>query len=79
MKTQPPIQWLPRFLYDDKARSWYDADHSSPSSAKAKNEWELHILSPWRLHDVAGQLYFNTELALSVRMFHILDHSIDFW
>jgi hypothetical protein len=42
-----------------KARPGRDADHSPPSSAEVKNEYELYLLSPnvppWR---VAGQLYF---------------------
>jgi hypothetical protein len=42
-----------------KARPGRDADHSPPSSAEVKYEWELYLLSshvpPWR---VAGQLYF---------------------
>jgi hypothetical protein len=41
-----------------KARPGRDADHSPPSSAEVKNEYELYLLSPhappWR---VAGQLY----------------------
>jgi hypothetical protein len=31
-----------------KARLERDADHSPPSSAEAKKEWELHLLSPRR-------------------------------
>jgi hypothetical protein len=42
-----------------KARSGREADHSPPSSAEVKYEWELYLLSPhvppWC---VAGQLYF---------------------
>jgi hypothetical protein len=58
--TQPPIQWVPGVLSPGgKARPGRDADHSPPSSAEVKNEWELYVLSPhlppWR---VAGQLYF---------------------
>jgi hypothetical protein len=34
-----------------------DADHSPPSNTEVKNE-ELHPSSPWRLHGLAGQLYF---------------------
>jgi hypothetical protein len=41
-----------------KARPGRDADHSHPSSAEVKNEYELYLLSPhvppWR---VAGQLF----------------------
>jgi hypothetical protein len=29
-----------------------DADHSPPSSAEVKNEQELYLLSPTRLHGV---------------------------
>jgi hypothetical protein len=43
-----------------KARPGRDADHSPPSSAEVKYEYELYLLSPqapsWR---VAGQLYFT--------------------
>jgi hypothetical protein len=35
-----------------KARSGRDADHSPPSSAEVKNEWELYLVSPNRLHGV---------------------------
>jgi hypothetical protein len=42
-----------------KARPGRDANHSPPSSAEVKYEYELYLLSPhvppWR---VAGQLYF---------------------
>jgi hypothetical protein len=42
-----------------KARPGRDADHSHPSSAEAKYEYGLYLLSPqappWR---VVGQLYF---------------------
>jgi hypothetical protein len=41
-----------------KVRLGHDADHSLPSSAEVKNEYELYLLSPqappWR---VAGSLY----------------------
>jgi hypothetical protein len=33
-----------------KARPGCDADHSLPSSAEVKYEWELYLLSPMRLH-----------------------------
>jgi hypothetical protein len=42
-----------------KARPGRDADHSPPSSAHFKNEWELYLCPqapPWR---VAGQLHFT--------------------
>jgi hypothetical protein len=43
-----------------KARPGRDADHSPPSSAEVKNEWELYLLSPqvpsWR---VAGHFTFT--------------------
>jgi hypothetical protein len=55
----------------DKARPGRDADHSPPSSAEVKNEWELYLLSPqsppWR---VAGSLYlymFIYEVGVSAR------------
>jgi hypothetical protein len=35
----------------DKARPGRDADHS-PSTAEVENEYELHLLSPKRLHGV---------------------------
>jgi hypothetical protein len=42
-----------------KARPGRDTDHTPPSSAEVKNEYELYLISPqappWR---VAGQLYF---------------------
>jgi hypothetical protein len=42
-----------------KARPGRDTDHSPPSSAEVKYEWELYLLSPhvppWH---VVGQLYF---------------------
>jgi hypothetical protein len=47
----------------NKAQPGRDADHSPPSSAKVKNEWELYLLSPqappWH---VVGQLYFTSVL-----------------
>jgi hypothetical protein len=39
----------------DKTRPGRDADHSTPSSAEVKNEWQLYFLSPispaWRVRD----------------------------
>jgi hypothetical protein len=35
-----------------KVRPGRDDDHSSPSSAEVKNEQELYLLSPMRLHGV---------------------------
>jgi hypothetical protein len=35
-----------------KVRPGHDADHSPPSSAKVKNEWELYLPSPKSLHGV---------------------------
>jgi hypothetical protein len=35
-----------------KARTGRDADHSHPSSTVLKNEYELYLLSPLRLHGV---------------------------
>jgi hypothetical protein len=56
--TQPPSRGP---FPGGKARSGRDADHSPPSSAEVKNEWELYLLyphvPPWR---VAGQLYFTS-------------------
>jgi hypothetical protein len=45
-------------LPGDKARPGRDADHSPPSSAEVRNEWELYLLSPQApLWCVVGQLY----------------------
>jgi hypothetical protein len=43
-----------------KARPGRDADHSPPSSAEVKYEYELYLLSPRRLHGVQRDslLYF---------------------
>jgi hypothetical protein len=54
-----------------KARPRRDADHSPPSSAEVKNEYELYLLSPhvppWH---VAGQLYFFFLLLLAMGYFY---------
>jgi hypothetical protein len=54
-----------------KARPGRDADHSPPSSAEVKNEWELYLLSPhvppWR---VAGQLYFTEDAPLETKIMY---------
>jgi hypothetical protein len=34
--TQLPIQWVPEVLFLEVKRSWREADHSPPSSAKVK-------------------------------------------
>jgi hypothetical protein len=45
--TQPPIQWVTGGSFPGgKAWPGRDADHSSPSSAEAKKEEELYLLSP---------------------------------
>jgi hypothetical protein len=42
-----------------KARPGRDADHSPPSSAEIKKEWELYLLAPQvPPRRIAGQLYF---------------------
>jgi hypothetical protein len=38
-QTQPPILWVPRADYSGVSRPGFEADHSSPSSTKVKNEW----------------------------------------
>jgi hypothetical protein len=61
------------FFPGGKARPGRYADHSSPSSAEVKCEWELYLLSlhalPWR---VAGQLYFNDNCVLLYLVFWII-------
>jgi hypothetical protein len=48
-----------------KARPGRDADHSPPSSAEVKYEWELYLLFPHvPPRRVAGQLYFTFLLGL---------------
>jgi hypothetical protein len=43
-----------------KAQPERNADHSPPSSVEVKNEQELYLLSPLRLHRcVVGLLYFT--------------------
>jgi len=37
--TQPTIHWVPRADYSGVNRPGREADHSSQSSAKFKNEW----------------------------------------
>jgi len=37
--TQPPIHWVPRANYSGVNRPRREADNSSPSNAKVKNEW----------------------------------------
>jgi hypothetical protein len=55
-----------------KARPERDADHSPPSSAKVKYEWELYLLSPpCASRRVAGQLYFFFRI-MELRRFLIL-------
>jgi hypothetical protein len=39
--TQPPVQWEQGILSWGKARPGRDTDHSLPSSAEVKYEWEL--------------------------------------
>jgi hypothetical protein len=51
MGTEGPFSWT-------KALPGRDADRSSPSSAEVKNEEEVYLLSPLRLHRcVVGLLY----------------------
>jgi hypothetical protein len=50
--TQPPIQWVPGAFSMRVKRPGREADHSPPSSAKAKERMELYLQSPntpsWR-------------------------------
>jgi hypothetical protein len=44
--TQPPIQWVPEVDSRGEVRLGRDADHSPPSRAEVKNEYELYLSSP---------------------------------
>jgi hypothetical protein len=79
--TQPPIYWVPGFLSGNKPRPWCDADHSPPSSAEVKNEYELYLLSSLAAAWHSGTtLLFNNmwwrlqimELLITVKHFSIL-------
>jgi hypothetical protein len=69
-----------------KSRPGRDADHSLPSGAEVKNEYELYLLSPqappWH---VAGQLYFTFTLvtilhtSLSFMFIHFFQLRITFY
>jgi hypothetical protein len=53
--TQPPVQRVPGVLFRDKARPERDADHSTPSSAKVKNDLLGTFSLPCKA--VSGRLY----------------------
>jgi hypothetical protein len=55
-----------------KAWPGYDTDHSSPSSAKVKNELELYVLSPQVLpwHVVGHFLQYDMCVASLLTLFH---------
>jgi hypothetical protein len=42
--TQPPVQWVLGVHFRGYSTAWNDADHSPPSNAEVKNEYELAIL-----------------------------------
>jgi hypothetical protein len=50
--AQSPIQWVPGAVSLGVKRPGREADHLSPSSAEAKNEWSYKSTPPIRLHDV---------------------------
>jgi hypothetical protein len=50
--TQPPIQWLSGLFPRGLKRTGREADHSPPTSAEVKNNVDLYIHSPTRLHGV---------------------------
>jgi len=60
MKTsnyiQHPIQWVPGALSLGVKRPAREADHSPPSSAEIKNEWNCTSTSTIRLH---GYVQYN--------------------
>jgi hypothetical protein len=47
--VQPPIQWIPRVLFQGVKRLGPEADHTRSSSAEVKNAWSCTPL-PIRLH-----------------------------
>jgi hypothetical protein len=50
--THPPIQWVPGALLPRVKRLGHEADHSPPSSAEVKQNVDLYIHCPIRLHGV---------------------------
>jgi hypothetical protein len=49
---QPPIKRVPEFFPTGKAARGYEVGHSSPSSAKVKNEWSFTFTSAVCLYGV---------------------------
>jgi hypothetical protein len=45
--SQPPIQWVPGALSSGVKRGGREADHSPPSSAKAKKMWIYKSTNPY--------------------------------
>jgi len=62
--TQPPIQWIQRFFSSGLKRSWHEADHFLPCSAKVKNVWSytsnsLYVFMAWCLIKHRESFTFN--------------------
>jgi len=45
--TQPPIQWVQRFLSSEVMWPRREANHSSPSSVELKNDWNSTSTPPY--------------------------------
>jgi hypothetical protein len=79
--TQPPVQWVPGALsLGGKEQPGRDADHSPHLMPKSRmSKGYIPGSTPWRLHGVAGQLFFRTYLAhvfnCDVNFFHVYNCS----
>jgi hypothetical protein len=49
---QPAIQWIPVALSLEVRRTGREADHSPPSSAEVKREWNYTSTPPISLHGI---------------------------
>jgi hypothetical protein len=63
--TQPPTQWVPEALSSRVKRLGPEADHSLSASAEVKENVDLYIHSPIRLHGVVLNS-FSTRTTLPI-------------
>ena len=59
--TVPPIQWLLGAFSPSVMRPEYGADHSSPSDAKFKNEWNSYHHSAVCFHGLYSESFTSPD------------------
>ena len=74
--TQPPAQWVPRYLSMGVKQQGHEADQSLPSWAKAEDEWSYTSFPPICLH---GMHRDNFTFTLTLMLYYKLCIILAVW